>query len=201
VTRFIVTRGPGPAWDPAKPIRGQAGWEPHADFMDGLSAEGFVAFGGPVDERMKVVLVVDAPDEGTIRSRLAADPWSTAELARIVAIDEWRVWLGGDERVDPARLLYLVAYAPGPEWDATRPRREQDGWEAHAEFIDALVDDGVVVIGGPLDGQRALLVMQHDAEAALRALIARDPWVGGVLTIEEVERWALWLPPRTVSRA
>jgi uncharacterized protein len=200
VTRFVVTRAPGPAWDTAKPTREQAGWDPHAEFMDGLADEGFVAFGGPAGNQGKVVLIIDAPDEATIRSRLARDPWP-AERLGIVAIDPWTRWLGGDERIDASRTHYLVAYAPGPDWDGTKSRREQEGWDAHAEFIDALVDDGVVVIGGPLDERRALLVMEHDDEAALLARIVRDPWVNRVLTIEAVERWELWLPPRAVSRA
>lgn len=169
--------------------------------MDRLADERFVVFGGPAGNRGKVVLIVEAPDEANIRARLASDPWSSADLLRIVAIDPWTAWLGRDGHIDTSRPLYLVAYGPGPRWDRTRPRREQDGWDEHAKFMDALAAAGVVVTGGPLDERRALLVMQHDDEDTLRAEIVRDPWADGVLTIESVERWTLWLPPKTVSRA
>jgi hypothetical protein len=31
----------------------------------------------------------------------------------------------------------------GPSWDPSRERRAQDGWDAHAEFMDELVDEGL----------------------------------------------------------
>ena len=35
-------------------------------------------------------------------------------------------------------------------WDSSRGMREQDEWDAHATFMDALVDEGFVVLGGPV---------------------------------------------------
>jgi uncharacterized protein YciI len=196
--RFVVTRVPGPSWDPAKPTRDQAGWDSHAAFMEALANAGFVAFGGPAGSENKFVLVVDGPDEAGIRARLALDPWTPDGLLRTLAIEPWTVWLGGDERVATAgaRALYLVAYRPGPRWDQAKPRREQGGWDAHAAFMDALTEQGVVVIGGPLDEQRALLVVQLDDEQAVRETLTADPWVDSALAIEHVEPWALWLPAR-----
>lgn len=197
MARFLVTRAPGPGWDPAKRVREQAGWDPHAAFMEALADEGFVAYGGPAGDRNEVVLVTDASGEAAIRARLAGDPWSDAGLLDTVAVEPWTIWLGSDERVDASRSLYLVAYGPGPEWAPAKERREQDGWDAHAEFMDGLSDQGIVVVGGPLDERRALLVMQHVDEQTLRALLDQDPWVNRILTIERLERWALWLPPRS----
>jgi uncharacterized protein YciI len=193
--RFIVTRAPGAAWDHDKPTREQAGWEPHAAFMDALADERFVAFGGPVVGQDKFVLIVEARDEAAIRARLALDPWTVAGLLRTLAIEPWTIWLGVDERIDTAldTTLYLVAYGPGPRWDATQPRREQTGWDAHATFMDALLERGVALLGGPIDAQRALLVMQHDDKDGLRTQLALDPWYDGVLTIEYIEPWTLWL--------
>jgi uncharacterized protein YciI len=195
MARFVVTRAPGPAWDPDKPTREQAGWDPHAAFMDALAGERFVAFGGPAGNRNKVVLVIDGPDEATIRARLAVDPWTVADLLRTFAIEPWTIWLGGDERINPAHdtTLYLVAYRPGPRWENTKPRREQAGWDAHAAFMDALAKRGVVILGGPLDEHRALLVMQHEDEDGLHEQLAADPWYDDVLTIEYIESWTLWL--------
>jgi uncharacterized protein YciI len=91
---------------------------------------------------------------------------------------------------------YLVERAKGPAWDHTRLRREQAGWDAHAAFMDALVEEGFVVLGGPIgegDGDNALLVVEADGEEAVRARLAEDPWPEEVLTIESVRPWSVWL--------
>ena len=44
-TRFIVIHEKGPAWDPSKLRRSQRQWDEHAEFMDKLTAEGFVVLG------------------------------------------------------------------------------------------------------------------------------------------------------------
>src|SRR5579859_8070122 len=199
MARFLVTRAPGPNWDHAKTTREQAAWDPHAAFMDALADDGFVVYGGPAGNRGEAVHVVNGPDEQTIEARLALDPWTSAGVLRTAAIESWATWLGGDDRLDPSRPLYLVGYGPGPNWDPTKPRREQEGWDTHARFMDAL-DEGVVIVGGPLDERRAMLVMRDDDEQSLRSRIDEDPWVGDVLTVERVEQWSLWLPPRPHRR-
>ena len=35
-------------------------------------------------------------------------------------------------------------------WDHSRARREQAGWSEHAAFMDALAEEGFVVLGGPI---------------------------------------------------
>ena len=91
---------------------------------------------------------------------------------------------------------YLVRQARGPAWDHSRLRREQAGWEEHAAFMDALAEEGVLLLGGPVgegDGDDALLVVKLDSEAAIRARLAADPWMNEVLTIKSVEPWTVWL--------
>ena len=39
-------------------------------------------------------------------------------------------------------MFLVMLRRSGPEWDAGRPMEEQSGWEAHAAFMDALVDAG-----------------------------------------------------------
>jgi uncharacterized protein YciI len=95
-----------------------------------------------------------------------------------------------------ADYYYLVEQARGPAWDHSRPRREQAGWDAHAAFMDALVEEGVVVLGGPIregDGDNSLLVVAVDGESAIRDRLAEDPWAGDLLTIESVRPWSVWL--------
>ena len=91
---------------------------------------------------------------------------------------------------------FLVTRAWGPAWDPSRPRREQDGWDEHAAFMDSLVEDGFVVLGGPVgdvDTGRALLVVRAESEDVVRDRLAGDPWPAGLLTVESVELWSLWL--------
>jgi hypothetical protein len=165
--------------------------------MDALADQRFVAFGGPA--RDWVVLVVDAPDEATIRAQLALDPW-TPGLLRTVAVQPWTIWLGSDDALQAATApLYLVGYKPGPGWDYAKPRREQRGWDDHAEFMDMLVSGHVVILGGPLDGQRALVVAQHRDQLRLRSQLEDDPWNDDVLAIDYIERWELWLAARRAS--
>jgi uncharacterized protein YciI len=98
---------------------------------------------------------------------------------------------------------YLVEQARGPGWDYARRRREQARWDEHAAFMDALAEEGVVVLGGPIgdgDGENALLVVDVDSEAAIRARLAEDPWAGDILTIESVRPWSVWLRANVSAR-
>lgn len=93
---------------------------------------------------------------------------------------------------------FAVRMMHGPQWDPSRQIREQDGWDEHAAFMDKLVDEGFVILGGPVsDGAAALLVIEAADESAVRRRLAADPWApAGLLGIEMVEPWALWLDGR-----
>jgi hypothetical protein len=93
---------------------------------------------------------------------------------------------------------FAVRTVHGPGWDYSRPIREQDDWDAHAAFMDGLVDDGFIIIGGPIGGGAETL---HAVEAAdendIRARFAADPWASAdKLRLGSVEPWALWLDGR-----
>jgi uncharacterized protein YciI len=93
-------------------------------------------------------------------------------------------------------VYFLVKRAHGPSWDASRLRREQDGWDAHAAFMDKLVDSGFVVLGGPVgegDGHSALLVVEAESEADVHARLADDPWGQDMLATDSVEPWTIFL--------
>jgi uncharacterized protein YciI len=69
--------------------------------------------------------------------------------------------------------------------------------------MDALTDEGVVVLGGPLgrdDGENVLLVVDVESEAAIRARLAEDPWANGMLTIKSVKPWSVWLRANPPAR-
>jgi hypothetical protein len=92
---FAVTMAHGPGWDTARGIREQVAWDEHAAFMDGLVDDGFVILGGPIGDRQRVLLTIEAVDEPAIRARLAADPWVVMGLLEIGAVEPWALWLDG----------------------------------------------------------------------------------------------------------
>ena len=90
---------------------------------------------------------------------------------------------------------WLVRLRRGGPWDWSRGMREQNGWDAHADFMDQLVAEGFIRVGGPLSGRTdtAHLVEAAD-EAAVRARFAADPWApNGMLTPVSIERWTILL--------
>ena len=98
---------------------------------------------------------------------------------------------------------FAVTMVHGPHWDRSRPIREQDGWDEHAAFMDGLVDDGLIVLGGPLgDGQQgALLLAEAPGEGEFAARLGEDPWAAmGLLHVGTVQPWALWLDSRRLVR-
>ena len=63
--------------------------------------------------------------------------------------------------------------------------------------MDGLVDDGFVILGGPLaDEQRVVLVVEAGSERDVRTTLAGDPWSETHLRIESVDRWTIRLDAR-----
>jgi uncharacterized protein YciI len=91
----------------------------------------------------------------------------------------------------------LLLRRDGPEWNRERPMEEQSDWDAHATFMDNLVDDGFIVLGGPLsDEVRVAHVVEADSEKAIRETLARDPWSESHLVIDSIEPWTIRLDAR-----
>ena len=95
------------------------------------------------------------------------------------------------------RQLFLVSEQHGGPWDWSQGLRDQEGFEEHAQFMNRLVDNGFVVLGGPLDERDVLLVVASDTEASIRARLAPDPWIeNGMLSITAVRPWTVLLEGR-----
>ena len=99
--------------------------------------------------------------------------------------------------------FFALTTAHGPNWDAKRGIRQQDAWDEHASFMDGLVDEGLVVLGGPLaGGERALLLIEASDESEIRSRLSADPWADmGLLQIGSIEPWSIWLDGRQASAA
>ena len=94
-------------------------------------------------------------------------------------------------------MFLVVLRQSGPEFDRSRPLEEQSGWDAHASYMDELVDRGFIVLGGPLaDDGRVALAVEAASEDAVRATLARDPWSETHLRVDRIDPWTIRLDAR-----
>ncbi|MGC2485205.1 MAG: hypothetical protein WA359_03055 [Acidimicrobiales bacterium] len=95
---------------------------------------------------------------------------------------------------------FAVTIVRGPKWDESHDIREQRGWAEHALFMDGLVVDGFILLGGPLGDQRQTLhVVDATSEDEIRRRLAEDPWASErLLEVGSIEPWSLWLDFRNV---
>lgn len=95
-------------------------------------------------------------------------------------------------------MFFAVRVERGGPWDWSRGLREQEGFDEHARFMDLLVDEGFVVLGGPLGDERDILhAISAPSEEAVRARLAEDNWAqNGMLTIKSIEPWTILLDGR-----
>jgi len=109
----------------------------------------------------------------------------------------------GSGQYAPAMANFAVRLVHGPGWDPSRPIRDQDGWDEHAAFMDGLVDDGFIILGGPVgDGEQTLHAVEAADENEIKARLDWDPWAAaGLLQVGTIEHWALWLDSRPSNPA
>ena len=95
-------------------------------------------------------------------------------------------------------MFLVILRRSGPEYDHSRPLEEQSGWLEHAAFMDGLVEDGFIVLGGPLaDEYRVVYAVEAESEETVRATFARDPWSETHLRVDTIEPWTLRLDRRS----
>ena len=92
----------------------------------------------------------------------------------------------------------VVSSSAGPNRDRSKATREQPLWDEHAAFIDQLVAEGFVSMGGPLvDEDGAMLIVNADDENEVLEKLKHDPWMKhGVLKLESVKRWQIFIDVR-----
>jgi hypothetical protein len=91
--------------------------------------------------------------------------------------------------------LFAVTRTPGPAFDAKRALEEQEDWKGHAAFMNALHDEGFVMLGGPLEGPAdVLLIVRARDEKEIVARLADDCWSKcDLLRIKSIVPWQLRL--------
>lgn len=114
-------------------------------------------------------------------------------------------------------MYFVVTSRQGPSWDPSKPMRGQQLWSEHATFINSLMDEGFLLLGGPVtDGSnvdddfasvpvgdeglyRAMVVVQAADGDEVARRVEQDPWVrSGLLERTSLERWDVLagdLPP------
>ena len=91
--------------------------------------------------------------------------------------------------------VFAVFRSRGPGWNDAQPLEGQAEWTAHAAFMDALVEQGVVAVGGPLtDTREALLIFRAGSPAEIVERLAKDPWtLNGLLATIQISPWHIRL--------
>jgi hypothetical protein len=97
-------------------------------------------------------------------------------------------------------MFLVVLRRSGPEYDHSKPLEEQSDWEEHAAFMDELVDDGFIVLGGVLgDEVRTAHAVEAESEDAIRERLAQDPWSGSHLVVDAIDQWTIRLDSRLTA--
>ena len=97
---------------------------------------------------------------------------------------------------------FLVISSVGPNGDSSKVTREQPFWNDHVVFIDQLVGEGFILMGGPLVDeagmpQGALLIVKAEDENEVREKLKNDPWfIRGILKLESIKRWQIFIDVR-----
>ena len=92
------------------------------------------------------------------------------------------------------RVRLMVRFRAGPTWSSGSVR-EQPDWDAHAEFVDALIERGTFVMGGPFsDNSGSMSLLEGiDADEA-RRILEDDPFMkNGVFVLEEIREWDVFV--------
>jgi len=98
---------------------------------------------------------------------------------------------------------FVAISSAGPNRDSSKGAREQPFWDEHAAFIDQPVEEGFILMGGPLLDERgmaqgALLIVKAEDENEVREKLKNDPWFEkGVLKLESLKRWQIFVDART----
>ncbi len=97
---------------------------------------------------------------------------------------------------------FIAISSAGPKADRSKITRQQPFWDEHAAFIDQLVDDGFIIMGGPLVDERelphgALSIVNAQDENDVREKLKNDPWFEkGILKLKSVTRWQIFIDAR-----
>jgi uncharacterized protein YciI len=93
-------------------------------------------------------------------------------------------------------MFHVTLRRTGPEYNPELDVGEQTRFAEHAAYMNQLVEEGHIVLGGLLRNLRTAHVMEAASEEEIRAIWARDPWYESHLVLESVEPWDIRLDGR-----
>ena len=97
---------------------------------------------------------------------------------------------------------FVAISSAGPNANPLKSTRVQPFWDEHVAFIDQLVEEDFILMGGPLVDEAglprgALLIVNAEDEKKVREKLKRDPWFErGILKLESVKRWEIFIDVR-----
>ena len=96
---------------------------------------------------------------------------------------------------------FVILWAPGAAWTAGKTVREQAYWDEHAEFMDRLFENGIVIMGGRFsDGTGSLVIVEAEEMNEVATLFANDPFVvHQVFALRSLKQWQLFLDARRIA--
>lgn len=100
---------------------------------------------------------------------------------------------------------FAVIREAGPAWTDDKGSFEQPGVNDHASFMNTLVDQGFVLVGGPLAGSehgrvRVLLIVDAASDTEIRSRLSDDPWsLTQRLVIVSIEVWNIFVGAQRLS--
>ena len=91
------------------------------------------------------------------------------------------------------KRLFAVIRSRGPAWDDSQPLDNQVDWAAHAAFMNGLLKEKFVELGGPLEGTPDVLLIVRATDASeIAERLGADPWTqNGLLVLKHTSPW--WL--------
>ena len=100
------------------------------------------------------------------------------------------------------KRTFVTISSAGPNRDPSKGTRDQPFWDEHAAFIDQLIAEGFILMGGPLVDDAglprgALLIVTAEHENEVRKKLKNDPWFQrGILKLESIHRWEIFVDER-----
>lgn len=93
------------------------------------------------------------------------------------------------------RRLFAVIRSRGPAWNEERRLEDQADWAAHAAFMNGLLAEGLIALGGPLEATPDVLLVVHATDSGeIAERLKADPWTqNGLLVIKQISPWQLRL--------
>ena len=93
----------------------------------------------------------------------------------------------------------VVLLRRSSQWDHDKPVRQQACWDEHARFMDALFDDGTIIMAGPFeDGSGSMVILAAESVEGAREIFLQDPWTReDILVAADVREWTIFLDARS----